>query len=298
MLFLKHAMSDKLSLRKFLVFLFFVALLVGASPLVAVDPAGNTKNLEPLLAKVYRQEDVSKWLVSEKLDGVRAIWNGEKLHFRSGKLIHAPNWFTENFPAQPLDGELWLGRGTFDRLSGIVRKNIPLEQEWKLVNYMLFELPENAGTFSERVEKMVKLTTSANLPWLQTIPQIRLNSETELLKMLDDIVKKGGEGLMLHRADSLYHSGRSGDLLKLKPWEDAEATVIEILPGKGKFSGMMGALRVKDQSGKIFRIGTGFSNSERRNPPQIDSVITYKFTGISKNGLPRFASFLRMYQQN
>ena len=116
--------------------------------------------------------------------------------------------------------------------------------------------------------------------------------------MLDDIVKKGAEGLMLHRADSLYHSGRSDDLLKLKPWQDAEATVIEILPGKGKFSGMMGALVVKDKRGHIFRIGSGFSDNERRNPPQPGSVIIYKFTGTSKKGLPRFASFLRMYQQN
>ena len=126
---------------------------------------------------------------------------------------------------------------------------------------------------------------------------MHLDSEEALLKMLDEIVKKGGEGLMLHRADSLYHSGRSDDLLKLKPWQDAEATVIEILPGKGKFSGMMGALLLKDKSGHIFRIGTGFSDSERRNPPPPGSVITYKFTGTSKKGLPRFASFLRMYQQ-
>ncbi len=115
--------------------------------------------------------------------------------------------------------------------------------------------------------------------------------------MLDDVVKKGGEGLMLHRADSLYHSGRSADLLKLKPWQDAEATVIEILPGKGKFSGMMGSLLVKDQSGQIFRIGTGFSNNERRDPPPVGSVISYKFTGTSKKGLPRFASFLRIRPQ-
>ena len=92
--------------------------------------------------------------------------------------------------------------------------------------------------------------------------------------MFDDIVKKGAEGLMLHRADSLYHSGRSDDLLKLKPRQDAEATVIEILPGKGKFSGMMGALVVKDKRGHIFRIGFGFSYNERRNPPLPGSVIT------------------------
>ena len=290
-------MSQKLFPLKILFYLFVSVLIFATTQLVAVDVSQNEHKIKPLLAKVYRQEDVSQWMVSEKLDGVRGIWNGEKLHFRSGKLIHAPKWFTENFPPQPMDGELWMGRGTFDRLSGIVRKKIPDERDWKQVRYMLFELPESSGTFTERIQKMVELTASVKIPWLQAIPQIHLDSEEALLKMLDEIVKKGGEGLMLHRADSLYHSGRSDDLLKLKPWQDAEATVIEILPGKGKFSGMMGALLLKDKSGHIFRIGTGFSDSERRNPPPPGSVITYKFTGTSKKGLPRFAGFLRMYQQ-
>ena len=245
-------MSPKLFPLKILFYLFVSVLIFATSQLVAVDESQNEHKIKPLLAKVYRQEDVSQWMVSEKLDGVRGIWNGEKLHFRSGKLIHAPKWFTENFPAQPMDGELWMGRGTFDRLSGIVRKKIPDERDWKQVRYMLFELPESSGTFTERIQKMVKLTASVKSPWLQAIPQIHLDSEEALLKMLDEIVKKDGEGLMLHRADSLYHSGRSDDLLKLKPWQDAEATVIEILPGKGKFSGMMGALMLKEKKWSHF----------------------------------------------
>ena len=280
-----------------LLILVFFTFIIGVFPLAAGDTNDKDQNIDPLLAKVYKQENVSKWWVSEKLDGVRAIWNGKKLHFRSGKLISAPNWFIENFPEQLMDGELWMGRGTFEKLSGIVRKIQPNHNEWKQVSYMLFELPEHPGTFTQRVRKMVKLTETLKISWLQPIPQIRLNSENALLNMLDEIVTKGGEGLMLHQADSLYHSGRSNDLLKLKPWQDAEATVVEILPGKGKFTEMMGSLLVADESGRIFRIGTGFSNKERRNPPAVGTVITYKFTGTTKKGLPKFASFLRIYQQ-
>ena len=280
-----------------LLILVFFTFIIGVFPLAAGDTNDKDQNIDPLLAKVYKQENVSKWWVSEKLDGVRAIWNGKKLHFRSGKLISAPDWFIENFPEQLMDGELWMGRGTFEKLSGIVRKIQPNHNEWRQVSYMLFELPEHPGTFTRRVRKMVKLTETLKISWLQPIPQIRLNSENALLNMLDEIVTKGGEGLMLHRADSLYHSGRSDDLLKLKPWQDAEATVVEILPGKGKFSGMMGSLLVTDESGRIFRIGTGFSNKERRNPPAVGTVITYKFTGTTNKGLPKFASFLRIYQQ-
>lgn len=280
-----------------LLILVFFTFIIGVFPLAAGDTNDKDQNIDPLLAKVYKQENVSEWWVSEKLDGVRAIWNGEKLHFRSGKLISAPDWFTENFPEQLMDGELWMGRGTFEKLSGIVRKIQPNHNDWRQVRYMLFELPEHPGTFTRRVRKMVKLTETLKISWLQPIPQIRLNSEDALLNMLDEIVTKGGEGLMLHRADSLYHSGRSDDLLKLKPWQDAEATVVEILPGKGKFNGMMGSLLVTDESARRFRIGTGFSNKERRNPPAVGTVITYKFTGTTKKGLPKFASFLRIYQQ-
>ena len=124
-----------------------------------------------------------------------------------------------------------------------------------------------------------------------------MNSEDSLLNILDEIVTKGGEWLMLHRADSLYHSGRSDDSLKLKPWLDAEATVVKIFPGTGKFSGMMGSLLVTDESGRRFRIGTGFSNKERRNPPAVGTVITCKFTGTTKKGQPKFTSFLRIYQK-
>ena len=280
-----------------LLILVFFTFIIGVFPLAAGDTNDKDQNIDPLLAKVYKQENVSEWWVSEKLDGVRAIWNGEKLHFRSGKLISAPDWFTENFPEQLMDGELWMGRGTFEKLSGIVRKIQPNHNDWRQVRYMLFELPEHPGTFTRRVRKMVKLTETLKFSWLHPIPQIRLNSEDALLNMLDEIVTKGGEGLMLHRADSLYHSGRSDDLLKLKPWQDAEATVVEILPGKGKFNGMMGSLLVTDESGRRFRIGTGFSNKERKNPPAVGTVITYKFTGTTKKGLPKFASFLRIYQQ-
>ncbi len=253
------------------------------------------QTVNPLLAKVYRQQlDLNQWWVSEKLDGVRAIWDGQQLRFRSGRRIHAPAWFTRNFPQQPLDGELWMGRGSFEQTSAAVRRKKPLDREWKKIRYQLFELPEAAGTFTERIQQMEAVTEAADLPWLEPVAQRRLSSESELMRWLDQVVADGGEGLMLHRADSYYHGGRSSDLLKLKPWQDAEATVIEVLPGKGKYVGMMGALLVEESGGQRFRIGTGFSDTQRRDPPPIGSRITYKYTGRTGGGLPRFASFLRI----
>lgn len=250
--------------------------------------------IDPLLAKVYRQQlDLSQWWVSEKLDGVRAIWDGQQLHFRSGRVIQVPQWFTRDFPQQPLDGELWMGRKTFEAVSAAVRRKQPDDQEWHTIQYRLFELPGAAGNFTQRLGQMQTLTRQAGIPWLQPVEQFQLDSEEALLTKLDQIVAAGGEGLMLHRADSRYHGGRSAALLKLKPWQDAEATVIQILPGKGKYAGMMGALLVEDTEGQRFRIGSGFSDQERLEPPTVGSRISYKHTGTTVNGLPRFASFLR-----
>ncbi len=257
-----------------------------------------TATAEPpaiLLAEVYRgQVDVSRYLVSEKLDGVRALWDGETLRFRSGREINAPRWFVDGLPKMPLDGELWIARGTFERLSGIVRKAVPDDAEWCQVRYMIFELPGAPGTFGERAEAMRRVVRQANVPWLQEIEQFSVVDRDSLQKRLKTVVKAGGEGLMLHRADAPYATGRSDALLKMKPWEDAEAVVIGHVPGKGKYAGMLGALRVRATDGREFALGTGFTDEQRRNPPPVGATVTYRYHDLTIGGMPRFASFLRI----
>ena len=264
------------------------------SPLYASD-----STLEPVLAKVYRQNlDLRQWWVSEKLDGVRAIWDGKQLYFRSGRPIQSPKWFTQQFPKAWMDGELWMGRGTFEKTSAAVRRNNPQDEEWQMIRYQLFELPGASGSFTRRVEQMQRIAEQVDVPWLQPVLQQRMPTTGSLFVWLDQVVAEGGEGLMLHRAESLYHGGRSSDLLKLKSWQDAEARGIAILSGKGKYSEMMGSLLVEDMNGYQFRIGSGFSDLLRRSPPAVGSVITYKFTGTTDKGLPRFASFLRLREHD
>jgi len=246
-------------------------------------------------AEVYRAGiDPTGYWVSEKLDGVRAVWDGEQLRFRSGRLIATPAWFTQGFPARALDGELWIGRGQFERLSGIVRKETPDDAEWRQVRYLLFELPGGEGRFSERVAAMHQLVAKAGLPQLQAVEQLRVTDPQALRRKLDEVVKGGGEGLMLHRADALYRAGRSDDLLKLKPWDDAEAVVVAHLPGKGKYAGKLGALLVELPNGRRLRIGGGFSDAQRDHPPAVGATITYRYHGQTAKGLPRFATFLRL----
>jgi DNA ligase-1 len=272
----------------------FGALLLGVA--LALPVASTAA--EPtaiLLAEVYRnQVDISRYLVSEKLDGVRAIWDGSVLRFRSGRTINAPRWVVDGLPKRPLDGELWIARGSFERLSGIVRKEVPDDAEWRQVRYMIFELPGAPGTFRERAEAMREIARQANISWLREIEQFSAVDRDSLIKRMKEVVKAGGEGLMLHRADALYETGRSDTLLKMKPWEDAEAVAIGHVPGKGKYAGMLGALRVRTSDGREFSLGTGFSDEQRRNPPPVGAEVTYRYHDLTAGGLPRFASFLRI----
>lgn len=246
-----------------------------------------------LLANVYREQvDVSRYLVSEKLDGVRAIWDGQALRFRSGKTIHAPDWFVAGLPKQALDGELWIARGHFERVSGIVRREVPDDAGWREVRYMIFELPGAPGTFRQRAEQMLLIVNQGNVPWLRVTEQSQVVSRSALKQRLDEVVRGGGEGLMLHLADAPYETGRSDVLLKLKPWQDEEAVVMAHLPGKGRFAGILGALRVRTQDGREFLLGSGFSAAQRQNPPVVGTTVTYRFRDRTNKGIPRFASFL------
>lgn len=248
-----------------------------------------------LLAEVYTTDiDVSQYWVSEKFDGVRAQWDGRVLRFRGGGRVPAPAWFTENFPTVPLDGELWIARDRFDALSGIVRRIEPVDAEWQQVRYLVFELPGAVGDFSARIQQMRTIVELATVPWLRVVEQTRVADRVALLQRLDAVVRNGGEGLMLHRADAPYVTGRSDALLKLKPWLDAEAVVVGYVPGKGKYQGMTGALEMKMPDGKRFRIGSGLSDALRRQPPPLGARITYRYQQLTKNGVPRFPLYLRV----
>ncbi len=238
--------------------------------------------------------DPAGFLVSEKYDGVRACWDGHTLRFRSGLPIAAPAWFTVRLPAVALDGELWVARGHFEAASAAVRRLHPDDAEWQQLHYKVFELPGAAGDFAQRAARIERITRDIGWAPLQAVAQAPVIDRSALQRRLQDVVRAGGEGLVLHRADAVYVTGRSGVLQKLKPVHDAEAVVVEQLPGRGKHAGRLGALRVRTPDGVEFRIGTGFSDAQRAQAPSLGSVISYTHRGHTEGGVPRFASFLRV----
>lgn len=257
----------------------------------------NAQSPQVQLAHVYdetKHEDIRQYLVSEKFDGVRAIWTGKQFVTRNGNPINSPKWFTASLPDVWLDGELWTKRGQFSVLSGIVRTKVPNDKQWQTITYQVFDMPDTSTPFHRRYQNYLSLITQLNSPHIKAVKQYQFGDNQQLSDYFNKVTKQGGEGVMLHLAEAKHTTGRSGALLKLKPYLDAEAYVIEHLPGKGKYAGMLGALKVRTEQGVTFSIGTGFSDEERKHPPAIGSRVTYRYHGYTKNGFPRFASFLRV----
>ncbi len=247
-----------------------------------------------LLAREWPADaDPAGFLVSEKFDGVRALWDGQTLRFRSGRAIAAPAWFVARLPARPLDGELWLGRGRFEALAGAVRQQQPDEASWRALRYQVFELPDAGGRFADRAAALQALCAQTGWAALQAVPQRAVASRAALQQQLDAVVAAGGEGLVLHQADAPQATGRGPWLWKHKPLHDAEALVLAHLPGQGRFAGQLGALQVRTEDGVELAIGTGFSDANRQHPPAVGQRISFTYRGYTAGGVPRFASYLR-----
>lgn len=245
------------------------------------------------LVDVYRGGvDLSRYWVSEKFDGVRGYWDGHRLLTREGTVVHVPAWFTKNWPDTLMDGELWAGYGRFERASAIVRSAAADDPAWHEISYRVFDLPAQPDDFDVRVAAIRRVVAAIGDKWVVAIRQFHVDNEAQLHAELQHVLDKGGEGLVLHRGDVPYRAGRGVGLLKLKPYEDAEARVVAIHPGHGRLEGRMGSIEVRTPDGRRFSIGSGFSDEDRVNPPAVGSWVTYRFNGLTNSGLPRFARFL------
>ncbi|MEO8700924.1 MAG: DNA ligase [Kofleriaceae bacterium] len=256
--------------------------------------SANKKETAPpvLLAHKWEVEhNPSGWWMSEKLDGIRAYWDGEAFVSRLGNKFFAPDWFIEDLPADTLDGELWVGRKMFQKTTSIVRSGAA-GQEWKNVQYVVFDAPNAKGGFEDRVAHAQKVLTRANAPHARWHEHVLCEGIDHLREELARVEALGAEGLMLRKPGSKYDIGRSHSLLKVKTFHDAEATVVGHSPGTGKHKGKLGALIVELHGGIRFNVGTGFTDAEREDPPAIGTVITFRYQELSDDGVPRFPSWV------
>lgn len=253
-----------------------------------------------LLAQNWWDEepDPTGWWMSEKLDGVRAYWDGTKFLSRQGNVYKAPAWFTADLPAHQLDGELWMGRGKFQQTLSIVRSSAA-GPEWEQIQYVTFDMPHLTTPFEDRQAAMASAwgyysmlpqRLAMTRHWLR-LEQTKCMSTTHMLAELQRLVDLGGEGLMLREPGSLYEIGRSTTLLKVKRFHDAEAIVVGYTKGKGKNKGKVGSLEMRMPNGKQFDLNAK-TEELRRNPPPVGATVTYRYTELTDGGIPKCTSYV------
>ena len=253
------------------------------------------------------------WFLSEKFDGYRCIWDGEKFYSRAGNEFFVPEWFSAFMPpGVALDGELFLGRECFQKC-GIFRRKTPDDAEWiKLdVKYQVFDSPTHPGGFEERVafikklieerckcdKKKLGIPSGIKCPLVFT-KQIMVKNDSDVQKHFKTLTSKGAEGVMLRAPNSPYESKRTSLLLKVKLFFDDECKIIGYKPGTGKYSGMLGSFQcqmVKDPKIK-FDI-SGMDDEIRKNYKKthpIGTIVTFTYMGKSTSGTPRHPNYLRI----
>lgn len=244
----------------------------------------------PMLAKPYSNQPISGWLLSEKLDGVRALWDGRQLVSRNGNAFAAPAWFVAQLPADmPLDGELYIGRGQFQRTVSTVRKQAAVDAEWRAISYCVFDAPAAEGGFEQRLLDAERALTESTVA--RVLPYTVCRDQAQLDSMFAALIAQGAEGVMLRKPGSAYEPKRSACLLKYKPFESDEASVIGYEGGEGRLAGIIGALIVRWKD-KVFNVGSGIPDAIRMAPPAIGAAVTFGFCGLTDGGLPRFPTFI------
>ena len=242
-----------------------------------------------LLLKTYKEQNITGWVMSEKLDGVRAYWNGRELLTRNGKKIYAPIWFTKDYPPFEIDGELWTKRRDFENIVSIVRDKTPTNG-WREIKHYIFEVPNAKGGLFERLEKVKPYENE----YIKILDQIKVKDKKHLDTFLKEIESQKGEGVVVRDPKAPYINRRTAKVLKVKSFLDSECIVTSYTKGKGKYQGMVGALVCKLSNGIEFKIGSGLSNKERANPPKVGAMVTFKYQNFTKYGKPRFPVYLRV----
>ena len=239
------------------------------------------------------------WWWSEKLDGWRAYWDGTPLYTRHGHELHPPKQWLKGLPSTAaLDGELYVGRGQLSALSGILQsRKAGKAHEWRRVRFCVFDMPRVRCGYPARYAKLGQLVARVR----QRQPRTPLRLVTQTPVTTDDpyhiaatIIGRGGEGIVLRdvHTKAQYVPGRSSGMLKLKATADAEATVVEVDRQGPRLKALV---VVSSDGGATFRLGSGFTNEQRRNPAfgRVGDTVTYKYNGTTSNGKPRSAVYLR-----
>ena len=243
-----------------------------------------------MLLETYKNQNVTGWVMSEKLDGVRGYWDGKQLFTRGGITLSPPTVFLAEFPPFAIDGELFSQRDQFAEISSIVRAY--QDKGWHTLKLYVFDVPDAKGDLFARLATLKTYLAKHPSQYIKIIEQTPIESPEHIRQFLQQVEQQKGEGIVIRNPNAPYERKRSSQILKLKTALDEECTVIAHHAGKGQFENVMGSLTCENHRGQ-FKIGSGFKLEDRMNPPPIGSQISYKYRGLTNKGKPRFATFWR-----
>ena len=282
----------------------------------------DVKEKGVLLAKNFDDDvDIDGWYASEKWDGYRSVWNGQNFVSRTGKSFDVPDWYCSIMPPSiALDGELWLGRGKFEDC-GLLRKKKPKKEsdlqkwneEWlkKEVIFNVFDIMNLNVGFEERMTQLRALVKDRNKcmkqlninkakPILAFTEQTKVN-KAEALEMAKEVIKGGGEGIMLRQPGSLYEAKRSKTLYKIKEVDDMEVRIDGYKSGEGKYKGILGSFTCSLLNKPEVNCNVSGMNDQVRNSylttHPIGTIITITYNGLTSAGKPRHPRYLRIRHQ-
>jgi|TARA_B100001142_G_scaffold317083_1_gene357605 DNA ligase-1 len=293
---------------------------------------GNIIKLSDKLSKELKiLEPPINWWASEKWDGIRALWDGEKIISRGSGVgkpkvyTYVPEWFKLTLPPGiALDGEIWIGRGLFQKTSRLSTikpgksytqtqiNDIWAGKENPPVIFKVFDIPTEKSPFEQRMKMLQTIVKDRKDCWdqlkyenkkvfpLQFTDQVKIKSMEQLVNLYTKLTSAGAEGIMIRASGSPYETKRSKYMLKYKIKEDAECIVRGYTPGEGRLKGLLGSLNceiLKDSkpSGIFTQIGTGLTDSERENyiisghPEEIPigSIVSFSYMEMTNDGVPR-----------
>ena len=243
-------------------------------------------------------------LASAKLDGIRAYIQGGVAYSRNGKAIRnaTVQAFFSNGAFDGLDGELLSGvhdEMVFRRTTSVVMA-ADGGGDWVFHAFDRYDMPD--ATFGERL-RAVRSACAFGGAVVVPVQQVVLKDHEEMDKFESECLEQGFEGIMVRNPDAKYKNGRatakSQDLLKVKRFEDAEATIIGFEPlvrKDGKVEDLLGALIVKRPDGVQFSIGSGYDDAQRKwfwenLDTAMGKSVTYTFFAQGGYDLPRFPVF-------
>ena len=240
-------------------------------------------------AKRYKNQNISGWVMSEKLDGIRGYWDGDSIYTKGGKRLSPPPKFTQDFPPFALDGELWTKRQDFENIQSQI---LAVGSRWEEITYHIFEVPNAKGDFLQRLQKAREWFDKHPNNKVKILTQHPCPNKKSLNEYLELIISKGGEGVMVKNAHLTYRVGRTDSMLKVKKAADMEGRVVAINLNLDQTH--IKSLTLRLDNGVMFKLGNGFTKQQRLTPPPVGSKVTFKYYGLTKYGKPKFASFLRL----